>query len=157
MRCWTGIWNAGLEYGHYTHWVWLHGQLHKQHALLYLFSAGLTQFLLLCCFSSTACSVRFDSMFPFLLHCLQGPSQAISTTRQCHIDNPQSFNLTTRWFHIYYPLDLCWETWLWDCQIFTMRISLFNKLLQYDVWHTNYIQADTACGQHVNVELASPN
>ena len=64
-------------------------QLHNQHALPYHLS-----FLLLCCFSSAACSVTFAL---FLLRCLWGLLQ-VTSTQHCHIDNPRHFTFRTQWF-----------------------------------------------------------
>ena len=76
----------------------------------------LTQFVLDCCFSSAVHSVMFNSMFPFLLHCLWGLHRSLRQHNSAISTTPQSFTSRTRWFHINYPLDLHWETWLWDCR-----------------------------------------
>ena len=130
-----------------------------------IFCPGLTQsvFFLLCCFSSAAWSVTFDSMLPFLLCCLWGPSHATLRARWCHTDDPQSFTPRARWFHINYLLDLRWEHG-WDCREIHVHI-IFHSQCDYR-YSTNtsvftvrihtymYIHTDTTCVQHVNVGLA---
>ena len=118
-------------------------QLHEQHALLYL-CPGLTQsmFFLLCCFSSAACSVKFDSMFPFLNCYLWGPLQVNLKTQCCHIKDPQSFTSRTRWFHINYTLDLCWAHGCKTAEEYTCTFKFFHNATiantnVFTVQHTN--------------------
>ena len=115
QRCACGVYSHSLAWPHLSG-VWLPQQLHENHTLLYLFFWA---YLVCVLFPQSAVSAarhalsHFDSMFPFLLRRLWGPSQVTLRTQWCHIDDPQSFILRTRWFHITYPLGLRWEH---DCE-----------------------------------------
>ena len=145
-------------------WVWLReptsaAARESRLALSYVLGS-LSLFFLLCCLSSVARSVLFNSMFAFLFR-LQCHLQV--TLRAWWVPYPRRPKLHSENTMVPYHLGLRWEHGLDYLEIlvhkfFTTWLLLFNKYkcvdgMMYKCIDT-YIHTDTASVQHVKVGLA---
>ena len=101
----------------------------------------------LCSFSQ-ACSVTFSSISfspPLFVWSFAG-----------HFDNmivphwqPPKLPSRTRWVHINYPLDLHWETWLWDClEIHIYLFSVWGLLRPAPITFTKWVYCSASVFWH---------
>ena len=124
------------------------------------FCPGLTHticILLLSCFSSVTQSVMFESMFPFLLCCLQGLSW-VTDNRIVLYRLPPKLNFENTMVLYQHPLglDLHWEHGCETAKKYTCIFNFSQREFCYWIYGTTYeyIHTDTAWVQHVNVGLA---